>query len=252
VTTPESRPAMDKNVTSEPRHYTAEDFAAGNVNHPEDIQPGDVLAATLARVQAERDATVARCETLERERDARDHEYGTMAASVEQAYAAMGAKSRDEDPDARDPFYIGEAVAKAIPFPIQPRRSGSAPHPMEISWHIAELAFSVYAARYGTQQSLKTLAKRGGFDAAEMDMFLPDWRERCDAVAAVTKERDSLRQRLAASEGAGTGLRARNAQLEAHLVESVQAMAAYQRRNPERNLDRCDDDAPAPIEPGAM
>lgn len=63
-------------------------------------------------------------------------------------------------------------------FPIQTER-GAPPHPLLIPWHIAELAYSVYASRYGTSQSLERLAERGGFGPSEMDIFLPDWRDRC-------------------------------------------------------------------------
>lgn len=64
-------------------------------------------------------------------------------------------------------------------FPIQSER-GAKPHPLRIPWHIAELAYSVYSGRYGRGQSLERLAERGGFGPGEMDMFLPDWRERCE------------------------------------------------------------------------
>ena len=62
-------------------------------------------------------------------------------------------------------------------FPIQSER-GAAPHPMSVSWETAELAYSVYAGRYGRSQSLKELAERGGFGPGEMDIFLPGWRDR--------------------------------------------------------------------------
>lgn len=67
-------------------------------------------------------------------------------------------------------------------FPIQSER-GAKPHPLRIPWYVAELAYSVYSARYGRSQSLDELASRGGFGPGEMDMFLPDWRERCDHTA---------------------------------------------------------------------
>lgn len=66
-------------------------------------------------------------------------------------------------------------------FPIMPDRSRDstiAPHPMSVPWHIAELAYSVYVRHGGSDQPLEQLAERGGFGASEMDMFLPDWRER--------------------------------------------------------------------------
>lgn len=77
-------------------------------------------------------------------------------------------------------------------FPIQFERGAKA-HPRQVPWWIAELAYSVYAGRYGHSQSLERLAERGGFAPGEMDEFLPDWRERCDENAA-------LRERLEAAE----------------------------------------------------
>lgn len=83
-------------------------------------------------------------------------------------------------------------------FPIQPER-GARPHPIRIPWAVAELAYSVYSAQYGRDQSLDTLARRGGFGPGEMDVFLPDWRERCyenarlrSDLATVTESRDRL------------------------------------------------------------
>jgi hypothetical protein len=98
-----------------------------------------------------------------------------------------------------------ELAAAKIPklFPIQrdyDRRNPPKPHPTKIPWSIAELAYSVYSHRYGRDQSLERLAQRGGFGAGEMDMFLPDWRERCSEIASLTarceaaeKERDRLK-----------------------------------------------------------
>lgn len=67
-------------------------------------------------------------------------------------------------------------------FPIQAQR-GAAPHPLQIPWAVAELAYSVYAGRYGTSQSLADLAGRGGFGPNEMDTFLPGWREMVSEIA---------------------------------------------------------------------
>lgn len=77
-------------------------------------------------------------------------------------------------------------------FPIQPYSRGvvredknknKGPHPMRVPWSVADQAYSVYAARYGESQTLEHLAERGGFGAEEMDAFLPDWREKSDALA---------------------------------------------------------------------
>lgn len=69
-------------------------------------------------------------------------------------------------------------------FPIIPT-IGHAAHPMTVPWSVAELAYSVYAAKYGRYQSLERMAERGGFHANEMDAFLPDWRERASELARV-------------------------------------------------------------------
>jgi len=73
-------------------------------------------------------------------------------------------------------------------FPIQSDHRVTKPHPTSIPWSVADLAYSIYAAQYGRSQSLERLAERGGFGAGEMDMFLPDWRDRCSEVAALKAE----------------------------------------------------------------
>ena len=65
-------------------------------------------------------------------------------------------------------------------FPIQTER-GAKPHPRQIPWSVAELAYSVYSAKH-KGQSLERLAERGGFGPGEMDVFLPDWREKCSEL----------------------------------------------------------------------
>lgn len=77
-------------------------------------------------------------------------------------------------------------------FPIQTER-GADPHLLKIPWEVAELAYSVYAGRYGTDQSLKRLAKRGGFAPSEMDDFLPDWRKRCEYILSLNHSEENER-----------------------------------------------------------
>lgn len=76
-------------------------------------------------------------------------------------------------------------------FPVQVQQ-GAEPHPLRIPWEVAELAYSVYAARYGTDQSLEVMAKRGGFGPGEMDIFLPDWRERCSVITKLRADIERL------------------------------------------------------------
>lgn len=76
-------------------------------------------------------------------------------------------------------------------FPIQTERDAD-PHPLSIPWEVAELAYSVYAGRYGTAQTLKRLAERGGFAPSEMDEFVPDWRKLCCTMLSLAEENGRL------------------------------------------------------------
>lgn len=80
-------------------------------------------------------------------------------------------------------------------FPIQSQR-GAKPHPLQIPWSIAELAYSVYSGEYGRSQTLERLAERGGFGPGEMDVFLPDWREMCSEITRLKTENVELRRQL--------------------------------------------------------
>lgn len=77
-------------------------------------------------------------------------------------------------------------------FPIQLTRDYG-PHPMEIPWSVAQRAYSVYASRYGRDQSCARLAERGGFCPREMDDLLPGWKEEVSEVAMLTQENQRLR-----------------------------------------------------------
>jgi len=68
-------------------------------------------------------------------------------------------------------------------FPVQVSLSKiKRAHPLRIPWSIAEKAYSVYASRFGTSQSLERLAERGGFGACEMDEYYPDWIKESDRI----------------------------------------------------------------------
>lgn len=60
-------------------------------------------------------------------------------------------------------------------FPILYERGKTGPR--SIPWAVAEKAYSVYVARFGSNQSLARLSERGGFWSEEMDEFYPAWRE---------------------------------------------------------------------------
>lgn len=81
----------------------------------------------------------------------------------------------------------GDKRMNNLNFPIMSTR-GTRPHPLNIPWSIAELAYSVYSLKYGRSQSLERMAERGGFYAGEMDEFLPNWRERASEVTALREE----------------------------------------------------------------
>ncbi len=61
-----------------------------------------------------------------------------------------------------------------------------------IPWSVAEQAFLGYEKKYGKGQSLKVIAKRGGFGVEEMDEFHPEWREHI----RLRKENERLKKLL--------------------------------------------------------
>jgi len=71
--------------------------------------------------------------------------------------------------------------------PAQTRAQGerSGPSPRWIPWSVAEKAYSVYAARYGRDQSLERIADRGGFYAEELDELHPSWRDEASEITAL-------------------------------------------------------------------
>lgn len=66
------------------------------------------------------------------------------------------------------------------PFPIQKvlrcqSANGVRGEASTIPWWLAEVAYREYARRYGTRQSLKRLAERGGFGREELlDLLHPN------------------------------------------------------------------------------
>lgn len=72
----------------------------------------------------------------------------------------------------------------------QAERSG--PSQVRIPWSVAEKAYAVYAGRYGHEQSLEQIAKRGGFYAEELDALFPGWREEADEITQLRASIQSL------------------------------------------------------------
>lgn len=108
-------------------------------------------------------------------------------------------------------------------FPLQPTR-GAQSGPRSIPWSVAEKAYAVYSARFGTYQSLERLAERGGFGWSEMDEFYPQWRSETDEIA-------SLRARVAELETRAKTAERRVGQLEKELAdEKALGEAAFRGR----------------------
>lgn len=76
--------------------------------------------------------------------------------------------------------------ARWAPFPAQSGRYGQGVR--SIPMWLAEEAYAVYSARYGTSQSLETLGRRGGFSEGELDMFVPGWRDKISEAARLREE----------------------------------------------------------------
>lgn len=92
---------------------------------------------------------------------------------------------------------INEQEIKRIrskPFPIQSDRNRPAPN--SCPWHIAERAYSVYAAANGTSQSIERIAQRGGFSALEMDFLCPGWVSEREHFNLMDAEINRLRAKL--------------------------------------------------------
>lgn len=70
-------------------------------------------------------------------------------------------------------LYGGSGHMESKRFPV----AGTNP-PLTIPWEVAELAYAVYSQKYGYDQSLERLGKRGGFYSEELDTWYgPHWRE---------------------------------------------------------------------------
>lgn len=88
-------------------------------------------------------------------------------------------------------------MSKPKKFPIQGGR-GAAAHPLFVPWGVAEKAYSVYSALYGTALSLERLAERGGFSPSEMDDLFPAWRQESSEVEQLQAEVARLKEWQAA------------------------------------------------------
>ena len=63
-------------------------------------------------------------------------------------------------------------------FPVITDRMAR-PRNNKIPWELAEIAYTEYARRYGTDQSLERIAERGGFGVMEIaDYLLAQLREK--------------------------------------------------------------------------
>jgi hypothetical protein len=112
-------------------------------------------------------------------------------------------------------------------FPIIPDGK-SKPHPLQIPWSVAEQAYTVYLAKYGSRQSLETLAQRGGFHVSEMDMLLLNWREQSSEITQLRTRIEQLHEEL------DIATRERNEAIQA----SMNDMGAKQRAEARWNLAR--------------
>ena len=64
---------------------------------------------------------------------------------------------------------MSKTIRDDRPFPIQDDYSIP---PCTVPWWLAEEAYKVYSAKYGTGQSLERLAERGGFGREELTRLL--------------------------------------------------------------------------------
>ena len=67
-----------------------------------------------------------------------------------------------------------------------------------IPWEMHLRAYERYCLKWSPQQALIEGGCRGGFHAAELDEFIPGWREELSEIAKLATERDRLRLELIA------------------------------------------------------
>lgn len=128
-----------------------------------------------------------------------DREAAEAERDAASARALASAQVAQRDRDALAAVRADLRQIKSTPpaqekrFPIQHER-GAAAHPLSIPWALAEEAYSVYAARFGSSQSLERLAERGGFAPSEMDELRPGWREAASEIERLKAEHAVLRR----------------------------------------------------------
>lgn len=66
-----------------------------------------------------------------------------------------------------------------------------------IPWEMHLRAYSAYVNRHGTQQALIEGNCRGGFSTAELDDFVPGWRNELSVILRRDKEIEALRAEVA-------------------------------------------------------
>lgn len=69
------------------------------------------------------------------------------------------------------------AELRRKPFPLQGERmvkGRKRVRDTHTSWSLAELAYSAYAKKFGSDQSIERMAERGGFSVSELAFFLLD------------------------------------------------------------------------------
>ena len=90
-------------------------------------------------------------------------------------------------------------------FPIQ-RGLRSDAH--AVPWRLAEIAYTAYARRYGTDQSLKRLAERGGFGVEEIaELILVAIADLERQLAKAQRRLDAIERVLDDNSGAASGVR---------------------------------------------
>lgn len=82
------------------KYRMAEDDRGGYVDYEDH-------AAEIARLRGELEKTQQQYENVK-------YDLAQVLVSIDRAYTALGAPTKEDDPDARDSFYIGDAVEKMV------------------------------------------------------------------------------------------------------------------------------------------
>lgn len=71
---------------------------------------------------------------------------------------------------------LNKMIDDKLPGVANTQVSGGNGFYLQITWRAHWMAYQSYSLLFGTDQTAKRLAERGGFGEYELDAFYPEWR----------------------------------------------------------------------------